>query len=179
MRPVMDQFESKISESLIRRGFAPFVPVKDDGVDFLALHRASGGTVRLQVKGSKEHAGGGWYTPSLTKIGKSQADFFIFVWPRRSTRGRFALDEYLIVPTMELQRRAHAPLSHYPTQKLGSGKIWFYFQRHGQSVFDLAARRPKDVATLSGTLSDYSLYFRNWDQVVEFCNRQRQRKATG
>lgn len=75
-------FEHKVAQSLIRREYAPFRPVKDSGIDFLVVDKASGGAVRLQVKGSTLYGrtekcgewgghvaghGGGWFDIDMKK----------------------------------------------------------------------------------------------------------------
>ena len=193
-------FENKVAHSLMSRGYAPFRPVKDVGVDFLAVHKESGGTVRLQVKGSTlhgltdkcEHCGGhvaghagGWFDIDVEKARRQaeKTDFYIFIWANYRKAGRMALSHYLIVPTTELLRRIASDKTAYPTQRIWRQRYrpWFVVEQQlsdgGAVVLDLAARNKKIVDKVAGTDGDFSGFYRNWAPVEELC-KERARGAS-
>ena len=188
-------FEHKVAQSLIHRGYAPFRPVKDSGIDFLAVDGASGGAVRLQVKGSTLHdrtekcdqcggqvAGhaGGWFDIDVEKARKQadKTDFYIFVWASYKKAGRMVLSHYLIVPTQELLRRIGSDKTDYPTQRIWRQRYrpWFVVQQQLSDdravVHDLAARNKKIVDKVAETDGDFSEFYRNWVPVEELCNER-------
>jgi hypothetical protein len=91
--------------------FDVWVPTKDTGVDLLLTPRGkSNHAIKLQVKFSRSYDGAaakfkdfvvlGWYTLDREKIGKSEADYWVFVIADFRRKMQF-----LIVPTAELKRR--------------------------------------------------------------------------
>lgn len=92
-----------------------WVPAKDTGVDLLVTSKNNKTAVSLQVKFSRDYVvtherdekfrkvlrSSGWWTPTRQQIGKSSADYWIFVllgFANRST-------DFIIIEPDELQRR--------------------------------------------------------------------------
>ncbi|MFH1999474.1 MAG: hypothetical protein ABIK28_07320 [Planctomycetota bacterium] len=94
-----------------------WVPSKDTGIDILITDAKNRKAVSLQVKFSKDFnpthgslliqnrlLAAGWWTHDLTKIQKSEADFWIFVLPSFVEKET----SYIILPPAELLRRFKA-----------------------------------------------------------------------
>jgi hypothetical protein len=128
----MDAFEQAVADELTRKGWAVFVPHKDQGVDLVALPSLEQtSAVRLQVKGSRTYGPRfqGWYKFRWDKVEHAMdiTDFWVFVCFVTSPKGRFH-PQFAVVPSSELKRRLEAdkgdPVHFYLTEH------WLDGERH-------------------------------------------------
>jgi len=106
-----------------------WVPAKDTGIDLLVSDRANRKTVSLQVKFSKDFLVAhmrrqsaefqrtlracGWWTLNSEKVGKSSADYWVFVLQGFGNRSV----DFIVIPPRELGRRLRG-IRH------GQPRIW-------------------------------------------------------
>jgi hypothetical protein len=107
-----------------RRDLELYYPLKDTGVDLLAVRRDGGKPVRIQVKESRVYEGKSWHQVRKDKIG--DADVFVFVSYIEGRRGRSAGfgKDFVVIPQSALRKMCSR-------KKCSQGKYSFYCQVQG------------------------------------------------
>lgn len=100
-----------------------YYPLKDKGVDLLALHKGGDKRRSIQVKESRVHGekNHSWHQVRRGKI--KDADVFIFItYTLAKTKHRLGFDkDFVVVPQNELERLC-------VNKKRSGGSFTFYFQ---------------------------------------------------
>ena len=159
----MNIYEQWAYDTLEKKGFAVFTPIKDRGVDCIVVDKDfRGRPQRIQIKGSRTYGdGGAWvqFTKARLEASTKITDFFVFVWTKQSNKGRL-LPQFLVVPTNELDKR----LRSYA--KLSAGKYNFEPYPDGASVFDTRGwSERKQGWPPSDPTRDYTEYLNAWEQI--------------
>ncbi len=114
-----------------RKDIRLFFPIKDDGVDLLAVKNNSTRPTSIQVKESRIYPQGfAWHQVRPEKI--KDADVFVFVSYVPIERGgktEFEKD-FVVIPSGVL-------LTLCESKKLNKGKYSFYFAKEDNKLFDV------------------------------------------
>ncbi len=105
-----------------RRDLELYYPLKDKGVDLLAVKNNGTKSVRIQVKESRAYDGPSWHQIRDVKI--KDADVFVFVtYVEAANNGRVEFDkDFVIIPRASLARLCSK-------KKPSNGKYSFYFEK--------------------------------------------------
>ena len=128
-----------------------YFPLKDTGVDLLAINPRTSKIVRIQVKESRTYKKGhSWHQLRKTKL--NTADVFVFVsYIREHDSGRIRFrHEYIVVPQRDLRE-----ICERDKKADSNGKYAFYFSFSDGRASDLRAKKP----------IDFSKYHRAWSYV--------------
>lgn len=115
-----------------RKDIELYFPLKDKGVDLMAIKKGSATPVRIQVKesrtyGEKEHS---WHQVRQTKLG--DADVFVFVSyvPRIRGQKNVFNREFIVIPQADLRRLCEK-------KKPSQGAFSFYFLKDGAKLIEI------------------------------------------
>ncbi|MBN2577528.1 MAG: hypothetical protein JXB10_00870 [Pirellulales bacterium] len=153
-----------------------WIPSKDTGIDLLLTDSRNQKTVSLQVKFSKDfsltHASrspllqstllaAGWWTHDLTKIQKSNADFWVFVLPSFVEKK----PSFIILPPKTLRRRLKD--IHATPKKRIHSYFWVTKSKRCWETRDLSKGDQELLALdrFSDDNRDFTTFLNAWKQI--------------
>jgi len=174
--------EAMVAEELQKRlrGWEIFFPVKDVGVDIVAVS-GIGSSVRrvltFQVKESKAFENKeksikpvntvtNWFSPDSSKARRflSRVDFYLFVCSRYDFRQpkKTLTADYVIVPSNELVRR----LTSYRSSPEKKWYLYLCVEQSGRCLDWRGISRKNVKAETTRPERDYGAFVNNWQSVI-------------
>ena len=164
--------ETLVAEELLvqlRDKIELYFPIKDTGIDIVAITRKAKKVVTFQVKESRYYDKGkgfAWHQEHKKTFlrNKHRVDFYVFViyYPGylagTKKKDKFVI-HYIVVPGDEIQER----IKYKKFNK--AGKYSFYFKIDGDKVFDV--REPASEREKKSSAFDYSEFLNAWGKVRE------------
>ncbi len=146
-----------------------YFPLKDTGIDLLAVVKNSRRFVTFQIKESRyyEEENSSWHQETRKNFekNKNRVDFYIFViylpgcLANTEKKDKFII-HYVIIPTGELLKR----IEFKKINKNGTYDFYFRFKDNKQLN---EVRERKSVRNFKGWPFDYAKYLNAWNLIAE------------
>jgi len=142
-----------------------YFPLKDTGVDLLAISKAKKNSITFQIKESRYYKNNTWHQETKKRIQRNRAnvDFYIFIIYYPSTdseRGSHKFEKhYIIVPMKDLIKK----IEHKSPDKNGKYSFYFHLEKNNTQVKEI--REKKATLQNNKTAFDYSSYLNAWHLI--------------